>query len=107
MPGGDNDLFDGCCEETDTCYPLADLLEQFQQLKNQFSNLKSTTLQSRPTEALSQLTDNLQHLTMGPQPAPESSEEPVHKTMQAYTYILHTIERIKSHHNHASGYLHI
>ena len=39
----DNDSSDEYCEETDTCHPFADVLEQFQQLKNQFANLKSNT----------------------------------------------------------------
>ena len=53
--------------------------------KNQFASLKSSTPQSTSKEELSQLTDKLQHLTMALQPTLESSEEPVHKTMQAYT----------------------
>ena len=35
--------------ETDTCHPLADLLDKFQQLKKQFVRLKSNTPQSTPT----------------------------------------------------------
>ena len=53
VPERDNDSFDEYCEETDTCHPLDDLLEQFQQLENQFVNLKSNTPQSTPTEELS------------------------------------------------------
>ena len=90
---GDNDSSDEYCEETGTCCPLADLLEQFQQHKNQFARLKSNTPQSTPTEELSQLTDELQYLTMMLQPLPQSSEEPVHKTKQAYTNTLHTTQR--------------
>ena len=93
MPEGDNDSFDEFCEETDTCCPYAELLEQFKQFKNQFVSLKSTTPQSTSTEELSQLTDKLQHLNMMPQPALQSSEEPVHKTMQAYTDTLHAMQR--------------
>ena len=70
VPEGDNDLSDEYCEETDTCHPLADLLEQFQQLTNQFPSLKSNTPQSTPTGELSQLTDKLQHHTMVLQPVP-------------------------------------
>ena len=81
------------CEETNTHHPLVDLIEQFQQLGNQFASLKSNTPQSTPTEELLQLTDKLQHLTMALQPAPQSSEEPVHKTMQAYTDTLHATKR--------------
>ena len=40
---GDNDPSNEYCEETDTCHPLADLLEQFQQLKKQFASLKNNT----------------------------------------------------------------
>ena len=76
-----------------TLIPLADLLQQFQQLKNQFANLKFNTPQSTPTEELLHLTDELQHLTMVLQPAHQSSEESVHKTMQAYTYTLCTTQR--------------
>ena len=65
------------------------MLGQFQQFKNQFEGLKSNTPQSTPTEELSQLTDKIQHLTMALQPDPQSSEEPVHKTIQAYTDTLH------------------
>ena len=43
MPGGDNDSCYEYCEETDTCHPMADLLEHFQQFKSQFANLKSNT----------------------------------------------------------------
>ena len=108
MTEGDNDSSYGYREETDTHCPLADLLEQFQQLTNQFANLKSNTALSIPTEELSQLTDKLQHPTMLLQPAPQSIEEPVHKTMQAYTDTLCTTqERIQSDHNHAPGYPHI
>ena len=32
MPWGDNESSDEYCEETDTCHPLAELLEQFWQL---------------------------------------------------------------------------
>ena len=70
MLEGDSDSSDEYCEETDTCHPLADLLEQFQQLKNQFVSLKSNTPQSTPTKELSQPTDKVQHLTMALQPAP-------------------------------------
>ena len=93
MPEGDNDSSDGYCEETDTCHPIPDLLEQFQQLKNQFASLKSNTPQSTPTEELSQLTDKIQHFTMALQPTPQSSEEPVHKTMQVYMDTLHEAQR--------------
>ena len=55
----DNDPSDEYCEETDTCHPFSDLLEQFQQLKNQFTSLESTTPKSTPTKELSQLTDKL------------------------------------------------
>ena len=89
---GDNDSSDEYCKETDNCHPLTDLLEQFQQLKNQFASLKSNTPQSTSTEELSQFTDKLQHLTMALQPAPQSSEEPVHKTIQVYMEILCTTQ---------------
>ena len=102
VPEGDNDSSIEYCEETDTCHPLADLLEQFLQLKNQFGSLKSNTPQSTPTGELSKLTDKLSHLTMALQPAPQSSEEPMHKTMQAYPDILCTTQGIQSHHNHVS-----
>ena len=98
---GDNDSSNENCEETDTCHTLADLLEQFQQLKNQFASLKSNISQSTPKEEPLQLTDKLQHLTMALQPVPQSSEEPVHKTMQAYMDTLHATQRIQSHHNQA------
>ena len=42
---------------------------------------------------MSQLTDKLQHLTMTLQTSSQSSEEPVHKTMQAYTDTLCATER--------------
>ena len=83
MPEGDDESSKEYCEETDTHHPLAELLEQFCQLKDQFASLKSTTLQSTPIAKLSQLTDQLQHLTMMLHLAPQSSEEQVHKTMQA------------------------
>ena len=38
MPERDNDSSTEYCEETDTCHPLADLLDQFQQLRNQFAS---------------------------------------------------------------------
>ena len=82
MTEGDNGSSDEYCEEIDTLYPLAEILEQFCQLKDQLTSLKSTTPQSTPTAELSQLTDTLQHLTMMLQPMPLPSEEPVHKTMQ-------------------------
>ena len=82
---GDNDSSYEYCEENDIYCPLVDLLQQFQQLKNQFASLKSNTALSTPTEELSQLTDKLQYLPMALQPTPQSSEEPVHKTMQVYT----------------------
>ena len=93
VPEGDNDSSAEYCEETDAHNPLADQLEEFQQHKNQFASLKSTTHQSGPTEELLQLTDKLQHLTMVLQLAPQSSEEPVHKTMQVYTDSLHAMQR--------------
>ena len=89
----DNDSSDKYCDETDTCHPLDDLLEQFQQLKNQSASLKSYTHQSTPTEELSQLTDKIQYLTMALQPVPQSSVESVHKTMQGYTDTLHATQR--------------
>ena len=46
-----------------------------------------------PTVELLQLIDKLQHLTMILQPDPQSSEEPVHKTMQAYMDTLHATHR--------------
>ena len=88
VPEGDNDSSDEYCEETDTCCPLADVLEQFYWLKNQ-----SNTPLSTHTEELLQLTDKLQHFTVVLQPAPQSSEEPVHMTMQAYMDTLHTTQR--------------
>ena len=69
------------------------LFWQFQQLKNQFASIKSTTTQSTPTEELLKLSDKLQHLTMALQPATQSSEKPVHKTMQVYTDTLHATQR--------------
>ena len=93
VPEGDNDLSDEYFEENDTHCPLADLLEQIQQFKNHFSCLKTNTHQSTPTEERSKLTDKLQHLTMMLQPAPKSSEGPVHKTMHAYMDILHATQR--------------
>ena len=68
---GENDSSDEYCEETDTCCPLADLPEQFQQFKNQFASIKSNTSQSTLKEELSQLRDKLQHPTMVLQPAPQ------------------------------------
>ena len=93
VPEVDNYPSDEYCEETDTHCPLANLLEQLKQLNNQFASLKSNTHQSTPTEELSQLTDKLQHLTMVLPPAFQSSEELVHKTMQAYTDTLHATPR--------------
>ena len=90
---GDNDLSEEYCKETDTHHPLVDLLEQFQQLKNQYVSLKSNTPQSTSTEELLLLTDKLKHLTMVLQPASQSSEYPVHNTMQAYTDTLHATQR--------------
>ena len=95
MPKGDNGSSDKYSEETDTCSPLVELLEQFQQLKDQFANLKSTTPQSTPMAELMQLTDKLQHLTMMLQlhSVPQLDEEPVHKTIQAYMDTLHATLR--------------
>ena len=44
---------------------------------------------------LTQLTDKLQHLTVKvqPHPVPQPNEEPVHKTIQAYTETLHATQR--------------
>ena len=70
MPEGDNELSDEYCEETDTCHPLFELLEQSHQLKDQFVSLKSNTLQSTPRAVLPQLTDKLQHHTRMLKPAP-------------------------------------
>ena len=45
----DNEWPDEYSEETDTCHPLAELLEQFCQLKDQIASLKSTIhTNSRP-----------------------------------------------------------
>ena len=87
MSEGDNESSDIYWAETDTSHPLAELLEQFQQLKDQFASLKSTTPQSTPMAELMHLTEKLQHLTMmlHPHSSPQPKEEPVHKTMQAYT----------------------
>ena len=95
MPEGDNESSDEYCEETNTCCPLAELLEQFWQVKDWFTSLKSTTPQSTPTTELTKLTDKLQHLTMMLQPhlAPQSSKEPVENTMQVYTDILQATQR--------------
>ena len=41
MPRGDNESFNEYSEETHTCCPLAELLEQFWQLQDQFLYLKS------------------------------------------------------------------
>ena len=90
---GDNYSSDEQCEESYTHHPLAELLQQFQQFKNQLASLKSNTQQCTPTEELLQFTDKLQHLTMVLQPAPQSSEEPVHKSMQVYTETLHAMQR--------------
>ena len=93
MLEGDNYSSNEYCEETDSHHPLADLLEQFQQLKHQFASLKSNSPKTTPIEEMSQLTDKLQHLTMALQPASQSSEEHVHKTMQTYTDTLCTTQR--------------
>ena len=95
MPEGDNESSDEYCKETDTCYPLAELLEQFRQLKDQFASLKPTTPQSTAMAELMQLIDKLQHLTMMAQPhsAHQPNEEPVHKTMQVYTDTLCATQR--------------
>ena len=95
MPEGENESPDEYCEEIHTNCPFAEILEQFQQLKDQFASLKSTTLQSTATTELMQLTDKLQRFTMTLQShsALQPSEEPVHKTMQAYTDTLHATER--------------
>ena len=92
VPEGDNDSSNEYYEETDTCCPSADLLEQFQLLKNQFASVKSNISLSTPTE-LMQLTYELQHLTMVLQPAVKSNEEPLHKTMQVYMDTLHATQR--------------
>ena len=54
MPEGDNKSSDEYCEESDTCDPLAELLEQLRQLKDQFTSLKPTTPQSQPMAELKQ-----------------------------------------------------
>ena len=95
MPKIDNESSDKYCEETDTHCPLAELLEQFKQPRDQFTSLKSTTPQSTSTAELMQLTDKLQHLILMLQPhsSPQSNEEKVHRTMQAYTDSLHATQR--------------
>ena len=109
MPRQDHDSSGKYSEETDTCHTLAESLEQFQQLKDQFSSLKSATHPPTPMAELTQLTDKLQHPTMMLQlhPTPQPNEEPMHKTMQAYTDILHATQRGKPHHDAAVGYSHI
>ena len=95
MPEGDNESSDEFSEETDTHCSLAEQLEQFWQPKDQFASLKSTTHPYMPMAELTQLTDKLQHLYMmhQPHPAHQPNEEPVHKTMQAYTDTLCTTQR--------------
>ena len=107
MPEEDNESSDEYYEQTDTHHPLAELLEQFWQLKDQFPSLKSTTPQSTLTTDLIQLMDKLQHLAMMLQAAPQPSEEPVDKTMQACIKTLCATQIIKPHHNHAPWYPHI
>ena len=85
MPEGDNDSSDEYSEKkSDTCHSLARLLEQFHQLRDLTASLKSTALQSTPIADLLQFTDKLQS---------QSTEEAVHKTMQAYTDTLHATQR--------------
>ena len=95
MPKGNNKSSNKYSEETDTHHPSAELLEQFWQLKDQFSSLKSAIHPPTPMAELTQLTDKLPHLTKMFQlhPVPQPIEEPIHKTMQAYTDTLHTTQR--------------
>ena len=64
IPKWDCDSSDKYNEETDTCCPLAELLEQFWQLQDQFACLKSAIHPPTPMEGLIQLTDKLHYLTM-------------------------------------------
>ena len=73
MPEGDNKSSNKYREETDTCHPLAELLEQFQQFKDQFASLKSATHPPTLRAELTQLTDKLQHLNMMLQSHPTPS----------------------------------
>ena len=95
MPKGDNESSEENCEKNGTFHPLAELLQQFWQLEDQLTRLKFTTPQSTPMAELMQLKDKLQHLIMILQlhSALQPNEEPVHKTMQAYTDTLHASER--------------
>ena len=95
MSEEDNETSDEHCEEANTPYPLAELLEQIWQLIDQITYLKSTTHRSTPTTELTQLTDKLQHVTMMLKlhSALQSSEKPVHKPMQAYTDAQCTTQR--------------
>ena len=95
MPGGDNESSKEYNEKTYTCHSLAELLKQFWQIQDQFASLKSATHPPTPMAELMQLTDKLQHLTMmlKPHPTPNSNEELVHKSMQAYMDTLHATHR--------------
>ena len=91
MPKGHNESSDEYSEETDTCCPLAEVLEQFQQLKDQFSSLKSSTHPPTPTAELMQLTDKLQHLTMMLQlhPAPSLMRNQCKNCAGIYGQLVH------------------
>ena len=103
---GDNESSGEYSEETDTCHPLAKLLEQFCQLKNQIASLNSTAPQSTSTDDLSQLSNKLQHLTMVLQPAP-SPVRSQHTKPFRHTKTPSTKHRIQPHQKHAPGYSHI
>ena len=94
MPEGDNESSDDYSEETDTCHPLAELLEQFQQLQ---PICLLEICHQPPTSAaeLMQLTDKLQHLTMTLQPylTLQPNEEQVPKPMQTYMDTIHITQR--------------
>ena len=72
---------------------LDELLESSANLKTNLQNLQSTTPQSTPAAELSQFTDKPAAPHHGSSTSPQPSEEPVHKTMQAYTDTLHNTQR--------------
>ena len=110
MPRRHIESFDGYSEESDTCCPLAEVLEQFWQLQDQFAHLKSAV--HPPTHMLEvrQLTDKLQQPTMMLQPHPNPQPQ-LGTNGQNYAgihgHLVHCTERGKPHHDLAAGYSHI
>ena len=107
IPLGDYESSDENSKENNTCHPLDEFLEHFQQLQDQFACLKSATKPPTPTAELTQPTDKLQHLTMMLQihPSPSLLRNQCTKLCRhTWTPCVQHTERGKPHHDHGPGY---